>query len=322
MERKDYILTAQNLLFQGMDFASVEYMLEHCSIHELAQGETLLSPETANHHLYLILSGELSVRLVGQAAVQHAKLIAGDCVGDISIVDGKHPSALVVTTQHSRVLAVPHDTVWSLVNHSHVIARNLLGIIAGRMRNDNNAIISSQNQRMQFEHQATVDALTGIHNRRWMSEAFPRTLLRCARNNEPVSLLITDIDFFKRVNDTYGHLVGDTTLTSIASCLSENLRPCDLFVRYGGEEFAILLPGSGQDEATALAERLRTAVAACHIPAGNKMFQVTISIGLASARHEQTLEALLGEADHALYRAKEHGRNRVEAYSAADAVSS
>lgn len=321
MNRKDYASIAHNLLFRGMDFSSVEYMLEHCSIRKLDTGETLLHPDTPNHHLHLILDGELNVLLAGNEAMKYTTLVAGDCAGDISIVDGKLPSALVVAAQPSRVLAVPYDTVWSLVNHSHEIARNLLEITAGRMRNDNHALISSQNRSTQFEHQASVDPLTGIHNRRWMCEAFPRALLRCSRNNQPVSILIADIDFFKRVNDSYGHLVGDAALRTVAGCLIHNLRSFDLLVRYGGEEFAILLPGTAPEEATQLAERLRSAVAASDIQNGDVTFQVTISMGIASAQNEKTLEALLNEADHALYRAKELGRNRVEIASPAGMIS-
>jgi len=320
MERKDYALAAQNLLFRGVDFASVGYMLEHCASRNLAAGETLLHPDIPNYYLYLILEGTLSVQLVGKEAMEYTSLVAGDCAGDISLVDGKPPSALVVATQPSRVLAIPHDTVWSLVNHSHEVARNLLVIIAGRMRNDNNALISSQNVRMQFEHQASVDALTGIHNRHWMDEAFPRALSRCRRNKQAVSIMIADIDFFKRVNDTRGHLVGDTALRTVAECMAKNLRPFDLLVRYGGEEFALLLPDTGRAQAEILAERLRTMIAGCNIQGDDDQFQVTVSIGVALADGEETLDVLLGEADHALYRAKDLGRNRVEIFREAGAA--
>ena len=150
-----------------------------------------------------------------------------------------------------------------------------------------------------------------------MSEAFPRALLRCSHDKLPAAVMIADIDFFKRVNDTYGHLVGDATLRTVAECMAKNLRPFDLLVRYGGEEFALLLPDTGPEEAGVVAERLRTLVADRKIQSDDASFQVTISIGVALARDEKTLETLLGEADRALYRAKEAGRNRVEIFSQA-----
>ena len=312
MNQQDRVLIEQNSLFTGMDFTSVEYMLERSSLRDLAAGDKLLQPELANHHLYLILDGELRVNLIGQATLEHASLKAGECTGEISLVDGQNPSALVVAARPTRVLAVPHDTVWSLADQSHEIARNLLAIIAGRMRRDNSALISSHSKRAQYEHQATVDTLTGVHNRRWMNEAFPRVLHRCALDHTASTLMVLDIDHFKRVNDSYGHLVGDAALKALANIMQLNLRPHDLLVRYGGEEFAILLPGTGVDEARSIAERLRTMVAANEISSGEATFKITVSIGIAAVQHEGKLEDFFGAADQALYRAKESGRNRVE----------
>lgn len=312
MDPKDYALTAQNQLFRGVDFTTVEYMLERCSVRNLDANEKLLQPDIPNRHLYLILAGRLSVHLGVQETSEHASLIAGECAGEISIVDGKHPSALVIASEPTRVLSVPQDTVWSLVDHSHEVARNLLSIVAGRMRNDKNTLIITQNKKAQFEHQASVDALTGIHNRHWMGDAFPRALHRCAFNNLPFAIMVADIDHFKRINDTYGHVVGDIALKAVASCMAENLRTHDLLVRYGGEEFAMLLPETGLENARVAAERLRAAIADREIRYNEISFRITISIGIAQTQHEEKLEILIGEADRALYRAKDLGRNRVE----------
>lgn len=312
MNAQDRVLTEQNTLFEGMDFSNIEYMLERCILRELDSGERLLAPEVENRHLYMILSGELSVHLVGQSTLEHVSIVAGECTGEISLVDGKNPSALVVAVKPTRVLVVPHDTVWSMVDQSHDVARNLLAIIAGRMRNDNSALISSHNKRAQYERQATVDALTGVHNRHWMSEAFPRVLHRCNRDGSDSAILVIDIDLFKRVNDTYGHLVGDLALKALAKIMQANLRPHDLLVRYGGEEFAILLPDTGIEQARSIAERLRMMVAANEISSGEVVFKITISVGIAPITHEGSLEDFFGLADRALYRAKELGRNRIE----------
>ncbi|MDD5471955.1 MAG: GGDEF domain-containing protein [Sideroxydans sp.] len=309
---RDRALTAQNLLFHNVDFTSVEYMMERSQVRTLATGEKLLQPEVPNTWLYLILEGELRVHLAAQQTVEHASLVAGECTGEISLVDGKNPSALVVAAKPTRVLAVPHDTVWSLVDQSHDVARNLLAIIAGRMRHDNSALISSHNQRAQYEHQATVDALTGVHNRRWMSDAFPRVLHRCALNKQHSAVMVLDIDHFKNVNDSYGHLVGDAALKSLAYIMQHNLRPHDLLVRYGGEEFAILLPDTGLEEARSIAERLRQMVAANELVSNGVAFKITVSSGIASIDDEDDLESSFAQADEALYRAKESGRNRVE----------
>ncbi len=312
MNEQDRALIEQNSLFTELNFSSVEYMLERSVLRDLAVGEKLLQPELPNNHLYLILEGELRVNLIGQATLEHTSLIAGECTGEISLVDGQNPSALVVASKPTRVLAVPHDTVWSLVDQSHEVARNLLSIIAGRMRCDNSALLTSYNKRTQYEHQATVDALTGVHNRRWMNEAFPRVLHRCALDHAHSAVMVLDIDHFKRVNDTYGHLVGDVALKSLANIMQVHLRPHDLLARYGGEEFAILLPDTGVDEARSIAERLRIMVAANEIHSGDLQFKITVSIGLAVIDRDGTLDEFFALADRALYRAKESGRNRIE----------
>jgi diguanylate cyclase (GGDEF)-like protein len=312
MRDQDRALAEQNSLFDGVDFSGIEYMLERCKLRDLEIGEKLLQPEVANSFLYLILEGELSVHLIGQSTLEHVTMVAGECAGEISLVDGKKPSALVVASRPTRVLAVPHDTVWSLVDQSHEVARNLLTIIAARMRNDNSALITSHSKRKQYEHQAMVDALTGVHNRRWMNEAFPRMVHRCALDHVDCTVIVIDIDHFKRVNDSYGHLVGDVALKALAGIMEVNLRPHDLLVRYGGEEFAILLPDTGIVKATSIAERLRIIVAGSDIRSADLVFKITISIGIASAKQEGRLEDFFAEADRALYRAKESGRNRVE----------
>jgi diguanylate cyclase (GGDEF)-like protein len=314
MTPADRRLIEQNLLFGGMDFSSVEYMLENSAVRGLATGDTLLQPDVPNRHLHLILEGKLSVYLDAEEAVEYTLLLPGECAGEISLVDGKHPSALVVAAEPARVLSIPHDTVWSLADHSHEIARNLLGIIAGRMRNDNVALVASQSRKIQFEHQAYVDALTGIYNRRWMDNAFPRAMQRCVLDRQPFAVMVADLDHFKRVNDTYGHLAGDLALKVAARCMAENLRPHDLLVRYGGEEFAVLLPDASLEEAAAIAGRLRAMIADTAIVWEGTPIQITLSIGVTHTRQGGSLQDLIHEADHALYRAKSLGRNRVEIF--------
>jgi diguanylate cyclase (GGDEF)-like protein len=147
-----------------------------------------------------------------------------------------------------------------------------------------------------------------------MNKAFQRTIQRCMRNKKPFGVMVLDIDHFKRINDAHGHLVGDIALKSIARCVQDNLRPQDLLVRYGGEEFAVLLAEANLAEATMIAERLCSKVAENEIRSQKIEIRATLSIGITMTQDTDDLDRLINEADQALYLAKQRGRNRVEIY--------
>jgi diguanylate cyclase (GGDEF)-like protein len=161
---------------------------------------------------------------------------------------------------------------------------------------------------------ATVDALTETHNRRHLMECLARELARSGRRGGPLSLVLLDIDHFKRVNDALGHLAGDGVLRELADRVRPAVRRGELFARYGGEEFALVLPGAGAAEAGAAAERVRGLVEGAPFAAGGGR-RVTVSLGVATAPGDVDLspEELLRRADENLYRAKAAGRNCVRA---------
>jgi diguanylate cyclase (GGDEF)-like protein len=164
----------------------------------------------------------------------------------------------------------------------------------------------------QLQAAARTDAKTGLLNAAaWQREA-DTELSRAVRAAEPLALLLIDIDHFKRVNDTHGHLVGDQVLIGVAGTLTNQLRDYDVTGRFGGEEFVVLLPGADTVEACRVAERLRNRVRRLAVAAEDGTVTVTISVGVALFRtHGQDLIELLASADLALYRAKESGRDRV-----------
>jgi diguanylate cyclase (GGDEF)-like protein len=158
-----------------------------------------------------------------------------------------------------------------------------------------------------------IDGLTEIHNKRYLQEFLERELARSERHGRPLSLVMFDIDHFKRINDDMGHLAGDYALRELAACIKAAVRREELFARYGGEEFAIVLPETACAEAASFAERIRAEVAAHAFEFDGERFPVTISLGIASTRGNEacTAEELILQADKALYRAKNEGRNRV-----------
>ncbi|CAK0778099.1 two-component system, cell cycle response regulator [Gammaproteobacteria bacterium] len=165
-------------------------------------------------------------------------------------------------------------------------------------------------------HLATTDALTGLANRRHFLTQMEKELARLQRFGEPAALLMLDLDHFKWVNDGYGHAAGDTVLKGFAETLRETLRKVDLAGRLGGEEFAILLPGTDIQAAYLFAERLREQVARMAVEIAGKTLRVTVSIGIAVlTRNDASADTVLARADKALYRAKAGGRDRVEVSS-------
>jgi diguanylate cyclase (GGDEF)-like protein len=163
----------------------------------------------------------------------------------------------------------------------------------------------------QLERQAMSDSLTGLPNRRAFEMEASRIVARAKRSGNAITVGIADIDHFKKVNDQYGHPVGDEVLNAISAVLSQASRASDFVARIGGEEFGLLFPDARPDTALAVAERMRRAVEAFPIKtSGGIELRITISIGLAS--YSGALTDALSKADKALYEAKNKGRNRVE----------
>ena len=161
------------------------------------------------------------------------------------------------------------------------------------------------------EQLVIVDELTQLYNRRFLYQELNRELERAKRYDEKFSILMTDLDHFKKINDTYGHSVGDLVLKAAAAHFRANLRPSDFACRFGGEEFVIILPKTGGPDAMRFAERIRQTLADLPVPYdGGQSLRATISMGVAEFSKTDTVDSLLARADTALYAAKEEGRNR------------
>lgn len=165
-----------------------------------------------------------------------------------------------------------------------------------------------------INHLAAHDDLTGLLNRRRMSEVVQAERERCVRSRRPLVLALLDLDFFKLVNDRYGHAAGDAVLCAFAGRVLDNLRSTDVLARWGGEEFLLLLPETSLDGALVLLERVRREVAELRVETANDEISMTVSIGVAAGRVQETMEQVLEHADEALYQAKAQGRDRVVVY--------
>ncbi len=203
---------------------------------------------------------------------------------------------------------IPHSMIYNKAVFTDAAgnAAGIVGVITD--------ISDQKRMEQELRRLATTDPLTGAQNRRAFLEAADRELSRSSRYDEPLSVLLADIDHFKRINDTHGHATGDEALKLFVSTVQGCLRDTDVLGRMGGEEFAVLLPHTTQSAAVPLADRLRTRLAALEIPCPTGSLHFTVSMGVSQAGiHGTSVQALLQAADDALYSAKETGRDRVVA---------
>lgn len=300
-------------LFKGVYPDDIQELLQRCERRDLAAGEVLLSPGVMNEHVFVVLSGSLDVHVDADDSPALATMETGDCVGEMSIIEDRDPLAYIIATEDTHLLVIHRSILWGMVDASHEFAKNMLVILSERVRSHNRTIASSYGKMRKFEQHATTDALTTLANRHAMETAYPKMIRLCESKGKPVSLMMIDVDNFKQFNDMLGHVAGDRALSIVSRILRRQFRPRDLLVRYGGDEFAVLLPDVTLEEAMAIGERLRKAISGETGDGKDSLIQipVRISMGVAQLQDKGSLDTLLRDADAALYRAKHAGRDRV-----------
>jgi diguanylate cyclase (GGDEF)-like protein len=227
----------------------------------------------------------------------------------VPFTDEIQPLIEALTSQASIALENTH-----LLQEQKELKRGLEVIVQERTLELKTALQKLSRAHDMLKELTTIDAVTGVKNRQFFDEAYAVEWKRATRQRYPISLLLLDLDHFKLVNDTHGHLAGDECLHAVAGGIASMLkRPADILARYGGEEFVIILPHAYNSNAYLLAEQIRNHVDALPIVADGNDIHVTISIGVATITPQQdnNRKQLIGAADAALYEAKSIGRNRV-----------
>lgn len=315
-DKHDTSMLSRLQLFRNVDMHNQALLdlLARCHYRSVATDEIVLSTTEENQFLYILIKGRLVVQLGDHDDLPLATVEPGECVGEMSIIDSRIPSAKVKASEPTRMLVIDQDVLWRMVSVSHEIARNLLYIMSERVRYSNLVIADSLEMQRKYQRFAMTDALTGLHNRGWLDDAFDREIKRSKRDNLSLALIMIDVDNFKAFNDTYGHLAGDQVLIAVANAVRCPLRPNDLVARFGGEEFSVLLPETSIDNAEIIANRLRENVSKTDpgVVDGKQLPSVTISLGIADFNAGYDLETMIAAADVAMYHAKQNGRNRVE----------
>lgn len=300
-------------LFDGESPQAIEWVRDAAWERYLKEGDILLEPGHENQSLFFVLSGSLRIELAAdnRAFVTHVN--AGDCVGELSVLDGKPTSARVVAAEESHIMGLEREDLWRLINTSHIVARNLLYMLSHRIRKDDEALSDSFILQQRYARSARIDTLTGLYNRYWLDEMLPRLVERAHTDAEGLGLLMLDVDHFKRFNDTYGHLAGDEVLRILGTIILSHLRVDDSAVRFGGEEFVIILPDLNEEKVREVAERLCEVVRTQTTErlAYKDLPGITASIGVSMLAPGYSGRDLIAVADAALYQAKRAGRDQV-----------
>jgi diguanylate cyclase (GGDEF)-like protein len=298
-------------LFRDADTPAVAAALAPCAVVRVARGNQV--QDSLHARLYIVLAGALGVAAetaMGDGTLE--RILPGESVGEQSVLDEAANLASMTALEDTELLVIEPEILWQLIDQNNGVARNLLRLLSFRIRAAN-ALLRRRQKLGEFYRQLSLnDGLTGLYNRAWLADRLPELVQRAREDGTPLSVVMIDLDHFKRFNDTHGHIAGDAALCTAAGVIRAALRPSDFAVRYGGEEMMALLPNTGPSAAVMVAARLCARLREAPVLGdGRPLPHVTGSFGVASLELDQDARALVEAADAALYRAKQAGRDRV-----------
>jgi len=301
-------------LFDGITDPVVATLLAPCAVMRIHHGQTVSHPHSNEACVYVVLRGALGNTLIDETqGIRTEKILPGESVGELSVLDDAAHSSTLIALQESELLVIESSILWRLIDETDGVARNLLRQLSFRLRAANAQLRKREKVGEFYRQLSMVDGLTNLNNRAWLNDKLSVLIEEAHRTNQPLSLIMIDLDYFKQFNDQHGHLAGDHALRTAAGVLSAALRPSDFAVRYGGEELIVILPDSNDVAGTMVAQRLceRMRLAIVFDDMRIPLPHITASFGVAVLAPQQDADGLLASADAALYRAKEAGRNQV-----------
>lgn len=287
-------------LFRGIPHTVLDPLISRAELVTLKPGDKLLSPEIINEHVYIIISGRLSVQITPSNLDDSiAMLTPGECVGEMSVLVDSLVSAYVIATTDCQLLSLDYKTFWSLIEGSNEAARNMLNILVQRIRLGNEIMADSLLHHDNFPDSEIIDKLTGLFNFHGMHQKFDRLLQRCAVDKKPLCIILLEINDPEKDTDSARGLRDDQSLRTIAQTMLSFLRPDDHAARLIGNKFAVLLVNSSLTDANATAERLRTAISKTSIimPDGSVLPPFGISVAVNEALANDNWNTLLGRTD-------------------------
>ncbi len=302
---------AQLKLFKEADLEAVAPLLGGCRIRSLKPGEILVRAGESCPALYLVLGGCLRAQ-DPSATVPDTLIKTGDSLGELFLLQDAVVPWTISAIEPTRVIAVDGKTAWVLIATSHAFARNLLALMAERAR-VGGTVAAGGELRTSYKRHATIDETTGLHNRAWLESILPRQMMRSAMNNDPLALLLVEIDALADYHAQLGVEAGDHVRYAVAQTLINNVRPTDLVACYGPAQFAVVLPEADLAGALLVGERVRNAASEAVIlmSDGSILPSVTISAGAAQFQPGTDAVVFLAVAEAALHAAQRSGGNRV-----------
>jgi diguanylate cyclase (GGDEF)-like protein len=307
-------------IFSLLSPEELEMIMDDFHFRTIRAGEMLFKEGDEGSELFIVQSGKVktSIQLPDGNERELAVFTSGDFFGEMSIFDDAPRSATCRTVEQASLVCLRKEDFYSMIEENPEIAikimYRMLNITTQRLR-DTGEFLSDMVQWGESARRRTItDEFTGAYNRRFLDDSFPAFYESATKRSEPLSLIMVDLDNFRVINDTFGQETGDRIILEVVGIIKRRLRDADILARYGGDEFTVLMPDTGADEALAIAESIRAEVEKLDLLGNSdgRAARITTSQGLASyPEHAETLETLKEKADQALYRAKETGRNRV-----------
>lgn len=277
--------------------------------HQFDSLQTFCAAANLSDEAFTVADARLEPYFAREPAVTGAPNVVFFAGAPLSDPDGKRFGTLCLIDSRSRTLAQAEIAL--LQSMAHIVSQDICVCSAGRYAVQD--LIDAEEERCALYDLAVTDPLTKTLNRRAFFRFAEREVQRAHRHKHPLSVLMFDIDHFKRVNDIHGHAAGDDVIVRLSRLVADNIRDTDLLGRLGGEEFGLILPETGIEAALLLANRLREAAKAMNFKSAEGDFGITISLGVSQADEGETnINVALDRADKALYRAKRLGRNRTE----------
>jgi diguanylate cyclase (GGDEF)-like protein len=304
---------------------------DHPILERICQpGEIVIRENDPGDIFYIIRSGQT---VVIKGGLENPAILGfrstGEAIGEMALLENLPRSATIIALDVVTLWCFSREAFYQFMRENPLFSINLMNMLSGRIRkSDEERMRGYAREKEQvvaletLSRQATHDPLTGLFNRRYLDQILYGEIAHARQSDSLLGILMADVDYFKRINDQYGHKAGDLMLRTVGDLMKSCVRSADIVCRYGGEEFVIVMPGASEATVSRCAEEIRSRFEKLSVEFEEQKIQATISLGGAIyPLHGSNVDEVFVNADRAMYDAKHGGRNRVVIYSGASLLS-